>query len=74
MIHLQINNHEFQMELRGSDDKILEELSSAAVRMLTAMEQSDGRCMKENLALLVMKMLEKSKQEADFHEKNTYPV
>ena len=47
MIHLQINNHEFQMELRGSDDKILEELSSAAVRMLTAMEQSDGRCMNQ---------------------------
>ena len=51
-----------QLEMRGSDDLIISELSTALIRMLTALEQSEGNPVKENLALLTLQMISKSEQ------------
>lgn len=40
MIALLIQQDQIQIEMRGSEDKILEELSTAIVRMMKAMEES----------------------------------
>ncbi len=62
MVHLRIEKGEMQLEMRGSDDLIISELSTALIRMLTALEQSEGNPVKENLALLTLQMISKSEQ------------
>ena len=49
-----------KIELKGSDELIVTELSLAVIRILKAMEQSDGYSVKENLTALVLKMLAES--------------
>ena len=50
MIRMQIEGEKIELELRGCDELILEELSIATIRMLKAMEMSEGNPIKENLA------------------------
>ncbi|MBR0485317.1 MAG: hypothetical protein IJJ69_11170 [Oscillospiraceae bacterium] len=57
MIKLEINCQNMELEMRGSDDLILNELSLAVIRMLNAMEQSDGRPTAENLSCLVLSLI-----------------
>ena len=57
MIKLEINQQNMELEMRGSDDLILNELSLAVIRMLTALEQSDGRPSSENLNYLVLSLI-----------------
>lgn len=73
MIALLIQQDQIQIEMRGSEDKILEELSTAIVRMMKAIEESGGAAMKENLSFLTLKTIDKSRQE-ESHEENTYFV
>ena len=42
MIQLQISRSQMEMELRGSDEVIVDELSTASIRMLSAMERYGG--------------------------------
>lgn len=60
MINMHIGNGEMSLELNGSDDLLIDELSTAVVRMLGAMEQSDGNPVKENLTLLILQLIDKS--------------
>lgn len=60
MINMHIGNREMSLELNGSDDLLIDELSTAVVRMLGAMEQSDGNPVKENLTLLILQLIDKS--------------
>ena len=57
MIKMEMNCGNMQLEMRGSDDLILNELALAVMRMLTALEQSDGRTLSENLSYLVLSLL-----------------
>ncbi len=62
MIRMQIEGEKIELELRGCDELILEELSIATIRMLKAMEMSEGNPIKENLAALVLSLLSESEQ------------
>ncbi|MEE5994081.1 MAG: hypothetical protein V3G42_12700 [Oscillospiraceae bacterium] len=62
MIRMQIEGEKVELELRGCDELILEELSIATIRMLKAMEMSEGNPIKENLAALVLSLLSESEQ------------
>lgn len=62
MIRMQIDGEKVELELRGCDELILEELSIATIRMLKAMEMSEGNPIKENLAALVLSLLSESEQ------------
>ncbi len=57
MIKMEMQCGNMQLEMRGSDDLILNELALAVIRMLTALEQSDGRTLSENLSYLVLSLL-----------------
>ncbi len=57
MVKMEIQCGNMQLEMRGSDDLILNELALAVIRMLTALEQSDGRTLSENLSYLVLSLL-----------------
>ncbi|MBE6875829.1 MAG: hypothetical protein E7496_03760 [Ruminococcus sp.] len=57
MIKLEINCQNMELEMHGSDELILNELSLAVIRMLTALEQSDGRPCSENLSYLVLSLI-----------------
>ena len=57
MIKLEINCQNMELEMRGSDDLILNELSLPVMRMLIALEQSDGRPASENLSYLVLSLI-----------------
>ena len=62
MIRMQIEGEKVELELRGCDELILEELSIATIRMLKAMEMSEDNPIKENLAALVLSLLSESEQ------------
>lgn len=62
MIRMQIEGEKIELELRGCDELILEELSIATIRMLKAMEMSEGNPIKENLVALVLSLLSESEQ------------
>lgn len=57
MIKLHMEKDSMEIELKGSDELLIDELSIAVVRILKAMEQSDGHPVKENLTALLLKML-----------------
>lgn len=58
MIRLQVNPKEIQVEMHGSDQTILLELSGAIFRMLEAMQHSGGSSVPENLTILILRLLE----------------
>lgn len=57
MIQIRLEDEEMELELHGSDELILKELSIAIVRMLRAMAMSNGNPVRKNLATLVLKLL-----------------
>ncbi|MDE5769308.1 MAG: hypothetical protein K2H82_07985 [Oscillospiraceae bacterium] len=63
MIRLQVCPQEVKVEMRGSDNVILSELSDAIFRMLEAMEHSGGRPVSENLTILILHLLEMQEVE-----------
>ncbi len=64
MIKMEIDRCEMMLEMRGSDEMILKELALAVMRMLKAMEQSEGNPVSENLTCFVLGLLaEKEEQE-----------
>lgn len=63
MIQMQIEHDKMELELRGSDELIVEELSVAVFRMLKAMESSGGYPVRNNLSLLTLKLLSESQAE-----------
>lgn len=63
MIRMQIEHDKMELELRGSDELIVEELSVAVFRMLKAMESSGGYPVRNNLSLLTLKLLSESQAE-----------
>jgi len=62
-LHIDQTNSEMNMELRGADGLVLNELSTAALRMLDAMERCNGHPAKENLTTLILMLIEKSEQK-----------
>lgn len=63
MISLQINNNQIEAKIHGSDEIVIDELSTAVVRILTALEEDGGRPVREILGVLILHMLSKSQQE-----------
>lgn len=62
MIKLQVDNGNMQIEMRGSDEVILTDLSESVMRMLNAMQTSGGHSVSENLTMLVLSLLNQQKQ------------
>ena len=58
MIRLQVCPGEVQIEMRGSDNVILSELSDVVFRVLEAIAHDDGRPVSENLTILILHLLE----------------
>jgi hypothetical protein len=71
MINLHISQHkkEFDIELYGADGLILNELSTAALRVLDAMERCNGHQAKENLTTLILMLIEKSEENGNVRHK-----
>ena len=63
MISLKIDNDQIEAKMCGSDAVIIDELSTAAVRILTALEEDSGRPVRETLGVLILHMLSKSQQD-----------
>lgn len=63
MIQLWICEKEMEVRLRGSDEMLLDELSTAVTRMLRAMERSEGRPVADNLTALILSLLEKTEKD-----------
>jgi len=59
-LHISQRKKEFDLELYGADGLILNELSTATLRILDAMEQYNGHPARENLTALVLMLIEKS--------------
>jgi hypothetical protein len=57
MIQIHLEDNEMELELRGSDALIVEELSVTVARILIAMETSGGNPVRENFTALVLKLL-----------------
>ncbi len=60
MISLHIEKMNMELEMQGSDMLILDELSLAVVRILYALEYSEGNSVTENLTYLVLNLIEKN--------------
>ena len=60
MLKLFVNHETMELEMRGSDLLILDELSLAVTRILYALEHSEGCPVKENLTYLVLNLIEKN--------------
>ena len=63
MISLKIDNDQIEAKIHGSDEIVIDELSTAVVRILTALEEDDGRPVRETLGVLILHMLSKSQQD-----------
>ena len=63
MISLKIDNDRIDAKIHGSDEIVIDELSTAVVRILTALEEDGGRPVREILGVLILHMLSKSQQE-----------
>lgn len=62
MIHLHVHEDKMELEMRGSDATILDELSTAVVRILDALERSDGNPANENMTFLILMLLNKMQE------------
>ncbi|MBR1528145.1 MAG: hypothetical protein IJ642_02435 [Oscillospiraceae bacterium] len=60
MIDLHIDHEKMELEMRGSDLVILDELSLAVTRILYALEHSQGNPKEENLTYLVLSLIEQN--------------
>ncbi len=63
MISLKIDNDRIDAKIHGSDEIVIDELSTAVVRILTALEEDGGRPVREILGVLILHMLSKSQQD-----------
>lgn len=63
MISLKIDNDRIEAKIHGSDEIVIDELSTAVVRILTALEEDGGRPVREILGVLILHMLSKSQQD-----------
>ena len=57
MIKMHVRHENIELEMRGSDELILDELSLAIIRMLHALEQCDGNPLEDNLTVLVLSLI-----------------
>lgn len=62
MIDLHTDQNGMTIDMAGSDRLILEELSAASVRILSALGRDSGFSVRENLTALVLILIEKSEQ------------
>jgi len=63
MISLHIDNEKIELEMRGSDLIILDEISLAVTRILYALEHSEGNSRQENLTYLILNLIEQNQPE-----------
>ncbi|MDE5737385.1 MAG: hypothetical protein K2O52_04110 [Oscillospiraceae bacterium] len=57
MIKLQVKNGDMLIEMRGSDEVIITDLSEAIMRMLHALQNGGGHSVSENLTMLMLCLL-----------------
>lgn len=57
MIKLEVHHQKMELEVRGSDELIIDELSLAIIRLLYALEKSQGNPLEDNLTILIMSLL-----------------
>lgn len=57
MIKLQVKNGDILIEMGGSDEAIITDLSAAIMRMLHALQNGGGHSVSENLTMLMLCLL-----------------
>ncbi|MBR4320549.1 MAG: hypothetical protein IKI37_11500 [Oscillospiraceae bacterium] len=62
MIKLKMNAGVMEMELNGSDELLIDEFSTAIIRMLYAFERHSGVPVKENLTKLILTLISRQNQ------------
>ncbi len=62
MLKLEMNAGTMELELRGSDELIIDELSLAVIRIFYALEHSDGNPAKDNLTRLILSLISRQNQ------------
>ncbi|MDE6004624.1 MAG: hypothetical protein K2G88_04490 [Oscillospiraceae bacterium] len=63
MIKFQVNNGDMYIEMRGSDEVIITDLSDIIMHILHVLENGGEHSVSENLAMLVLCLLNEHEQE-----------